>query len=253
MLKNLGPCPPPVPGKKWVLGWMLIDKTRASPSKSEKSFEKLALEKLKGSDKAKKPQKRKRIDFKTKVITQSEYLEGIKKAESKARGRKSNVKAIVAAVEDTDSDFYENESDVEEMCVKEMKDTWKQINPPEKESDIVGKWYAVIFTQKGKFTLYVGKAMKRFLCDENGPATSLEIDCLKPNFGKSNIFDSVPSHLQQDIGLFNIEDVFVGPLNVTPYCGNKWVVEDYDAIHDAYLKLVTLDRKKLYNKLFPKS
>ena len=134
-----------------------------------------------------------------------------------------------------------------------MKDTWKQINPPEKESDIVGKWYAVIFTRKGKFTLHVGKAMKRFLCDENGPATSLEIDCLKPNFGKSNIFDSVPSHLQRDIGLFNIEDVSVGPLNVTPYRRNKWVVEDYDAIHDAYLKLVTLDRKKLYNKLFPKS
>ena len=95
--------------------------------------------------------------------------------------------------------------------------------------------------------------MKRFLCDENDPATSLKIDCLKPNFEKSNIFDSVPSHLQRDIGLFNIEDVFVGPLNVTPYRGNKWVVKDYDAIHDTYLKLVMLDRKKLYNKLFPKS
>ena len=81
----------------------------------------MALEKLKGSGEAKKPQKRKRINFKTKVITQSEYLEGIKKAESKARGRKSNVKAVVAAVEDTDSDSSQNESDVEEMCAKEMR------------------------------------------------------------------------------------------------------------------------------------
>ena len=42
MLQNLEPCPAAIPGKKWTL----TNKTTASPPKSEKSFEELAIEKL---------------------------------------------------------------------------------------------------------------------------------------------------------------------------------------------------------------
>ena len=84
-------------------------------------------------------------------------------------------------------DVSESEDDVSDpvMAAKwKLKITWKTLNPPVKEDQILGKWYAIIYSSKRSSMLFVGKVLRRFLDDENGPTESLEIKCLKPKAGR---------------------------------------------------------------------
>ena len=76
--ESVGPKPPPIPGKVWVRGWTLINEPK--PTSANNSFEELVLNKMKGPQE-KKVKQRKKIDRKTKVITDAEYLEELKKHE----------------------------------------------------------------------------------------------------------------------------------------------------------------------------
>ena len=42
---------------------------------------------------------------------------------------------------------------------------WRFINPPAKEKDLIGKWFAFIYTSKKVQHVYIGKVMMRFLSD----------------------------------------------------------------------------------------
>ena len=57
--------------------------------------------------------------------------------------------------------------------------------------------------------------MKQFLDNENGNVYAIEMGCLKPKVGLGTIMEDTPDHLP-DIGVFNIEDVIDGPLEVLP-------------------------------------
>ena len=72
------------------------------------------------------------------------------------------------------------------------------------------------------------------MADADGPATGIELDCLKPHFGSGTVFERIPSHLPRDIDLFDIEDVFAGPLLVKPVKGNKREVPDYENVKRAF-------------------
>ena len=136
--------------------------------------------------------------------------------------------------DDDDESSDEDESEEEEQSIDENKNEerrllsfWKTLDPPITEESIVNKWYGCIFTNKKKSHLYVGKAIRRFLVDEDGQASALEIDCLRPHVGSDTFLDSVPPHLTPDVDVFSIHDIVDGPLEVLPLKAGKWNVPAY--------------------------
>jgi len=89
-------------------------------------------------------------------------------------------------IAESDDDDDDNGSpltsvDPKEIAISCARRTWKMISPPVKEEDIIGKWFGVVYrTEKFAPALYVAKALKRFLADENGI-----VECLGVFNGKS--------------------------------------------------------------------
>ena len=107
---------------------------------------------------------------------------------------------------------------------------------------MVQKWYAVIFSDKKKSYLYIGKALNRFLVDEGGPIKSLIVDCcLKPPVGSTDVLDFLPENQPKDISEFEISDV-IAKVEVEPVRGNQIKVFEYNKIKAFYNSVVKLDR-----------
>ena len=112
----------------------------------------------------------------------------------------------------------------EDLGPKErLKKTWESLSPPNKEEDLEGKWYGVIYESKRRSMLFVGKILRRFLHDEEGPVDSLEIRCMKSKIGSGTILEDTPAHCP-DVSFFQLTDVIYGPLNVVPLKGDKFDV-----------------------------
>ena len=142
--------------------------------------------------------KRGKVDMTTKVISDEAYLETLERyeREDKQKQKKKSIleqkrknkktrkeltfsesesdenmekNDISLPVEDSteeeveESDDEMNESNLEEFLLN----LWKSLSPPTEESYIKIKWYAFIFQQYKKKYLYVGKAIQRFVTDEN--------------------------------------------------------------------------------------
>ena len=148
----------------------------------KKSFEELALEKINGpTDRAPAPRQMK-VNLTAKVIMQKEYLEAIKRAEEKKKITKKT--QLSKEVSDNECDDFFNNEEVNELSESEtesedeisnidvMLKTWKFLNPPTSEDDTIGGWYAGIFSNKKRATLYIGKAHRQFLGDVDGPSVS---------------------------------------------------------------------------------
>ena len=136
----------------------------------------------------------------------------------------------------------ESEDEISNIGV--MPKTWKFLNPLTSEDDIIGGWYAGIFSNKKRTTLYIGKARRLFLGDVDGPCVSVELDCLKPNVSSSTVFESTPDHLP-DVGNFHTEDIIAGLLIVKPLRRKKWEVPNYNNVKKMYEEVVKLNRKTL--------
>ena len=92
--------------------------------------------------------------------------------------------------------------------------------------------------------MYIGRALQRFLEDECGNVSHLELDCLKPRIGNINILDGYPPD-QDDKYVYPIEDVFGGPLDVIPVPRKRsWKVNDLANIESFYEKVKNEDRKE---------
>lgn len=299
---KMGPMPPPVAGKIWVRGWSLIDASQCLPPASttptsEKSFEDVVLNKMKGpQEKQVKP--RKKIDHKTKVITEMEYLAKLKKIDEEAKqkeekrlnrkrtqpsvaGKRPTIKKKIkfgkgngndSSIEestdeeeeestDSDDENSSNESDnsddssenddesQKEMTAEEsLLDLWKSLSPPAEESDVIQKWYGCIYETKGKSRLYVGKAIRRFLIECNGPISAMEIECLKPHVGLDSILESVPEHLGRDIEVFPVHNIIGGPIEMLPLKNNRWNVPSYPQLKKKFEEYLKVDRKALFTK-----
>ena len=127
---------------------------------------------------------------------------------------------------------------------KKLHETWCRLSPPIKESEIVGKWFAGIYETKRSRRLCLGQLMKRFLKDENGDVDTIEMRCLKPRVGLSTVMEDTPDHLP-DIGIFKIQDVIDGPLEVLPLRVKKWDVPHYERIAAHFREVSDLDREAL--------
>ena len=104
----------------------------------------------------------------------------------------------------------------EDVAVEsQLKDFWRSLSPPVDEAALVGKWFAAVYTlDNGRTQMSVGRATKRFLAEEEGQVTALELDCLKPRVGSGLILEAYPEG-QADIYVFLIKDVILGPLLCT--------------------------------------
>ena len=129
---------------------------------------------------------------------------------------------------------------------------WQSLCPPTTEEDIQQKWYGVVYTDKSKDYLYVGKVLKRFLDDVDGPTMALEVDCLKPHVGSGSILESYDQNCR-DIGTFPTHNVVYGPLIVEPMKGNKWSVPAYDELKYFFQQLHDLKRRELFKSVFKKN
>ena len=87
--KKIGPKPPAILGKMWVIGWVLTDTPKEVV---EKIFEEVILDKMKGPTQ-KEQTKRKKIDREAKVIAEPEHLEEFKKLEE---GKKNKAPSVTA-------------------------------------------------------------------------------------------------------------------------------------------------------------
>ena len=125
---------------------------------------------------------------------------------------------------------------------------WKSISPPNPESDVIQKWHGVIYQEGKKSKLYVGKALNRFLEDENGKVSEILIDCLIPPVGTSNIHESVPENRDRDVAPFKLHDI-IGQIDVEPLPKRKWRVPLYDDLKKSYAKVVDIDRSLLASSI----
>ena len=272
---ELGPMPANIPGKIWVPAWTLQE---------NKSFSELVLDKMKGPTN-KPPTKRRKVDRKTAVISDPEYAEKLRKIKEKEESKKqkepmktkscARKKINYQASESSESEI-EIESESENKLTEDedfrerneatekstknidielsLQSLWKSISPPTKEEDILQQWYGCIYQEyklKGskKQALFVAKATRRFLSDENGKAYALEMKSLKLKIGSGTILKSVPQHLGRDISVYSLYNVIAGPLEVIPMKNNKWNISAYESVNKVFSKCEKIDRENIFNRI----
>ena len=151
--------------------------------------------------------------------------------------------------EDSDSDsslLSVNElsdDEIDDNPREQLFEFWKSVSLPVPENDVKGKWFCAIYENGCRKSLYIGRAMKRFLEDGDGPVTALELDCLMPRVGNDCILEGYPPG-QGDPYMFPIEDVLGGFLAVQPAPQKKWRVEDIYKMEAFYEKVKDANRKE---------
>ena len=116
------------------------------------------------------------------------------------------------------------------------------------ESSILGKWYAIIYMTKKSNTLFIGKVLQRFLNQKDGQVELDEFRCFKPKVGTGTVSKDTPDHLP-GTGVFKIEDIIYGPVQVLALRGNKLDVLNYASIVHHFQAVSTLDRTKITGTL----
>ena len=228
---ELGPIPTdnPPKGKRWKPVWSICDEninssvvsnqSQSSLSQEDRSFEKLILDKMKGP--TEKPAfKRRKIDLMTKVVTNEEYLQGIKnKLSGKKEKKKKPVNKAKEKVEvcksksDSDDDLvdldrqeYSDENDGSEIddseklkdCLKDKMDELVS----NLDEDKVGFYYAVFYGDR----YYWGKVTKAFSFDTDDDVEDVELTFLR--YRGDGYFD-FPK--KPDVEIVNSKYLFRGP------------------------------------------
>ena len=98
-----------------------------------------------------------------------------------------------SGTEDSDSDVSDDDNSgsnqIVDKAIISLQKTWASLSPPAKEYDLIGQWYAAIWSTKKTQTLFVGQLLKRFLVDKSGPVDSIEMKCLKPKMGPGQFLE----------------------------------------------------------------
>lgn len=254
------------PGKKWFPAWILVNEENplcSTPNNSEEastssdltstnaSFEELILEKMKGPVQ-KNAQKRRKIDFKAKVITDVEYAKAIAEKEQGKGKKERNTqkeKKYTGSPEEMEADSESEDSVTDDTHTEEeLCKVWKSLSPPNEEKDIVLRWYACIYQVKRKNLMFIGRPTKRFLQDLGGSVSSLEIDCcIKPVAGSDTVYENLPSHLPKDVEVFSASDI-IAEAHMEPLRGGKWRVKNAHYIKEIFDETQKIDRKKTFEK-----
>ena len=142
---------------------------------------------------------------------------------------------------------------ITEQAIIYLKNVWEGMFPPVEETDVLQKWFAGLYykTLSSKPLLFVGKAIRRFLQSEKGPAQFLELDCLQLAVTTyTTELHEVPQHLQRDLGLFSIPDIIAGPLTATYKGKGVWLFPDYPDFISMFLLVLKINRDEEYAKVY---
>ena len=167
----------------------------------------------------------------------------------------SDVSDIDDGDENEDLEDYSNEDETDDemdemdeledefnQAKKAVQRAWISLSLPNKEDDLLGKWYGLIYASKKQNMFFIGKVLSRFLEDKNGPVESIEFHCLKPKVGSGEILEDTPPHLSSYNDTIPIKDIIVGPLQVEPQRGTKYLVKDYEKLVKHFKLVSDLDR-----------
>ena len=81
----------------------------------------------------------------------------------------SELYGVTPMENNTDFEFSKS-TDPNQRALSMLRKAWKSFSPPVKETEIIGKWYGVIYrATKKTAALYVTKVLQRILQDEDGP------------------------------------------------------------------------------------
>lgn len=139
-----------------------------------------------------------------------------------------------------DVNEFVDADDPEELLIE----IWESIsNKP--EVAVVGQWYAAVYAipHTGKSLLCIGRALRRFLRDENGKASELLLDCLKPRVGRNQLIEEYPEG-QTDQYMCRVSDIIGGPIRVIPK-GRKWHIPEYDKLMQFYNCVKNIRRENI--------
>ena len=179
-----------------------------------KEKEEKKRQRVEGRSKRGKANARKQIDFVNEVDARDdeEDEEEVVAEEVEERGDEER-KEFEGCSSDEDGDYKQEE--ILEPSEKLIR-IWKDLGPPKTEGDTTQCFNAAIYYATKKPSLYIGKAIRRFLVDDNGPVESFELDGLNPHVGTGTTLEAVPSHMPQDIHVFPAYNIISGPLRMIP-------------------------------------
>ena len=121
----------------------------------------------------------------------------------------------------------------------------KSVSPPNNEDTIEGKWYAGISKdESGQPSLMIGKVIHRYLEDEDGKETGLELWCLNSQVCNKTVMEEHPieKNGRPLIKVFRLEVVFEGPITVEPVVDRKWNIPNLIHIQNVYDKVLGFNR-----------
>ena len=100
---------------------------------------------------------------------------------------------------DDDDDDNANGDEVTDQLLK----TWKGVKPRNKDENLLGKSYAVVYSGKRSKILFIGKLDQRFVVGADYEVDKLLITCLKPKVGLGTILEDTSKHLPPDQRMFD--------------------------------------------------
>ena len=95
-----------------------------------------------------------------------------------------------------------------------LKDFWTSVSPPVKKEEMLGKSFVAVYNTGSENVMCVGRAMKRFLEEKDGPVNNIQLNCLKPRVGSSLVLEAYPEG-SPDLYMFQLQNVIAGPLSFT--------------------------------------
>ena len=119
---------------------------------------------------------------------------------------------------------YENISQLnqplnERQGLIHLRNVWRELNTPVSEKELQGRFFGAIYYadihKKKKLKLIVGKLLRRYLADVDGPTVSVDLDCLELAIGSPKILSDSPTHLGKDIDTFDVFNIIAGPLEAS--------------------------------------
>ena len=158
-----------------------------------------------------------------------------------------------------EEDDYENISPLnpplnERQGLIHLRNVWSELNSPVSEKELQGRFFGAIYYadmhKKKKPKLFVGKLLRRYLADVDGPTVSVDLDCLELAIGSPKILSEPPAHLGKDIGTFDVFNIIAGPLEASFRGGNKWNVPAYPAVVETFKVVLKLQREENYRHLY---